>query len=67
MQISPGAPKYMYRCQMNKKEPNLQPTQETIDFISKLLPNYESCPNISRLLQSRTEGFFDKTKYPVDK
>jgi len=48
----------------NQQKPNLQPSQETIDFISRLLPNYESCPKISRLLQSRTEGLLDKIKYP---
>lgn len=26
---------------------------------------YESCPRISAMLQSKTEGFFDKEKYPV--
>lgn len=51
----------------NQKRPNLSPSQETIDFLKRILGDgLSEHPKVSAMLRSRTSGFFDKTKYPTE-
>ena len=45
---------------------NCRPLSQVNDLTEPLASlNYESSPRISAMLRSKTEGFFDKDKYPV--
>jgi hypothetical protein len=46
--------------------PNLTPSPETVEFLASVLGTGPTeHPKVSEMLRSRTDGFFDKARYPV--
>lgn len=50
---------------MEDKVPDLTPSPETVEFLNRYLPDFKRSEKISEMLKSRTQGFFDKERFPV--